>query len=391
MIKRLINNFTEFSEKCITYDTNRFFGYIKYLFLRLKYGIGIEAFFENNLWDDTDHSQYYHQLHTYIHKWSYASKHFSPSSSMLWLAIHYFDYLMAKLYCPGLDAMDYFRYNFWEYLPSKRRTFITEGGVYKMSRILNGSPEGLKMARVFRDKPSFNSLFSDIVGRKWLETQSTTKDQFLNFCKDLPKVICKPTDGGGGKGIFIEPINNETDAAFLYEEICNHKYIVEEVIEQHEILAKLNPSSVNTLRICSVNVDGEIAIISATLRIGNGVSVTDNYSSGGLAAEIDINDGIVVSRAVSQSGNSVFIHPTTQVPIIGTVIPEWGKILSMVISAHSRVPQLGYIGWDVVVCKDRRITFLEANTCAGVELQQHASLIGKKKLYSKYLKSRNTN
>lgn len=362
-------------------------GYFHYLYLRYKYGIGIEDYLSNALWDcRVNHDNYYQHLHTYIHKWSYVSKKFAPTSNALWLAIHYIDYLITKIYCPGLDAMDYFRYNFWEFLPSKRRTFITEGGISKMNRKLNGSPEGLKMAQVFRDKPSFNSLFSDIIGRKWIVTQGTTKEQFVHFCKGLKKVICKPTDGGGGKGIFVVLIDNEADAIKLYDDISSQKYIIEEVIQQHDAIAKLNPSSVNTLRVCSVNVKGEVAVISATLRIGNGEGVTDNYSSGGLATEVDVKQGIVTSRAVSQNGDSIFIHPFTQVPIIGTVIPEWEKIKEVVVSAHRRVPQLGYIGWDVVVCKDGRVTFLEANTCAGVELQQHAPLIGKKHLYAKYLK-----
>lgn len=387
MIKKLLYNYNIFSEKCKVQGINPLRGYVKYLRLRIKYGIGIDVFLENKLWDNTiNHDNFYLQLHTYIHKWSYVSKKFAPTSNGLWLAIHYIDYLITKIYCPGLDAMDYFRYNFWEFLPSKRRTFITEGGISKMNRKLNGSPEGLKMAQVFRDKPSFNSLFSDIIGRKWIVTQGTTKEQFVHFCKGLKKVICKPTDGGGGKGIFVVLIDSEADAIKLYDDISSQKYIIEEVIQQHDAIAKLNPSSVNTLRVCSVNVKGEVAVISATLRIGNGEGVTDNYSSGGLATEVDVKQGIVTSRAVSQNGDSIFIHPFTQVPIIGTVIPEWEKIKEVVVSAHRRVPQLGYIGWDVVVCKDGRVTFLEANTCAGVELQQHAPLIGKKYLYAKYLK-----
>ena len=54
-------------------------------------------------------------------------------------------------------------------------------------------------------------------------------------------------------------------------------------------------------------------------------------------------------------------------------------------NAHERVKKIGYIGWDIVVCKDNTIAFLEANTCAGAELQQRPCLVGEKDLYSPYL------
>lgn len=360
--------------------------YVHYMYLRIRYSLGVREYFDNKLWNSSlNHDEFYENLHTYIHKWGYVTKHYSPTNNKLWLLVHYFDYMFAKIYCPGLDAMDYFRYQFYQFLPSKRMTFITEGGVCKMNNRLNGSSGGAKLAKIFRSKPSFNKMFNDIIGRKWILVDSSTREEFVKFCSSLQKVICKPTDGGGGKGVFVENLSTDNASIDLYDRIKGHNYIVEEVIIQHDVIARLNPTSVNTIRVYSVHSKGRICITSATLRIGNGPGVTDNYSSGGLAAEIDVEYGIVVSRAVSQSGDVVYVHPYTNVPIIGTQIPLWNKVKESVIKAHERVKDLGYIGWDVVVCNDNTITFIEANTCAGVGLQQHACLIGKKSIYSPYL------
>lgn len=254
-----------------------------------------------------------------------------------------------------------------------------------MNAKLNGSSSGIELAKIFRSKPAFNKMFGDMIGRKWILVDSSTQEEFVTFCRSMQKVICKPTDGGGGKGVFIEYLSNDDDAINLYDRIKLCNYIVEEVIIQHDTIARLNPTSVNTIRVYSVHSKGKTYITSATLRMGNGPGVTDNYSSGGLAAEIDVEYGLVISRAVSQNGDTVYVHPYTNTPIIGTQIPCWNKVKEYVIKAHERVKSLGYIGWDVVVCNDNKITFLEANTCAGVELQQHACLVGKKYIYSPYL------
>ena len=170
--------------------------YLHYLFLRVRYGIDISDYFDNQLWNRTvNHEDFYGQLHTYIHKWSYASRHYSPSQGKWWLMFHYFDYLVSKLYCPGLDAMDYFRCQFYNFLPSKRNTFITEGQLCKMVDKLNGSPDGIKLAKIFRSKAAFNKLFSDVVGRSWILVDASTKTEFEDFCNVHHKVIGKPSEG----------------------------------------------------------------------------------------------------------------------------------------------------------------------------------------------------
>ena len=171
----------------------------------------------------------------------------------------------------------------------------------------------------------------------------------------------------------------------MYDYIKGKKVIIEEVISQCAELKDLNPSSVNTIRVYSVEKENRIFITGALLRIGNGKCITDNYSSGGLAATIDVETGIIISPAVSQNNDNVYVHPYTNKVIIGLQIPKWSEVLECVKQAHSKIPQLCYIGWDVVICEDGTVTFLEANTCSGVELQQHPLRKGVKHVYAPYL------
>lgn len=68
-----------------------------------------------------------------------------------------------------------------------------------MNAKLNGSSSGMELAKIFRSKPAFNKMFGDMIGRKWIVVDSSTQEEFVTFCRSTQKVICKPTDGGGGK------------------------------------------------------------------------------------------------------------------------------------------------------------------------------------------------
>lgn len=366
---------------------NAYLIYIHYIGLRLKYGIGIADYYNNNLYNKSiNHDSYLMGLHTYIHSWKNVSSLFAPNRSKPWLLYHWIDYMLSKLYCRGVDAMDYYRYEWYRLSISGRREFITEGGLRKMVSKFNGSKESLARIEQFTNKAKFNNLFHDFINRKWFINIHVDQETFIHKVLRIKNVICKPLSGGGGKGVIIKQVATRKIAYDLFVQLQSNAYIIEEIINQHEALHRICPTSVNTIRVYSVMTNAGPTIISAALRIGNGKNCTDNYSSGGFVAEIDIESGLVISRAVSQDGLSVYIHPSTKCPIIGTMIPLWEEVKRTVIIAHTRVPEIGYIGWDTVVCNDGRITFIEGNTNPGVELQQHAPLKGKKYLYDNILK-----
>lgn len=361
--------------------------YIFSIGIRLKYGVGSKDFFENRLFDaNVSHKEFYETVHYVIHKWGTVSRKFMPNSSAFYRMRLYIDYKLSQVIYPGLDAMDYFRYEFYNIRHSKRKEYITEGAMKKMDKVFNGSSLCVEINERLSDKHEFNKMFSDIVTRKWLVTDECSEKEFLAFCNNEKKLIVKPLCEGGGKGIFTVEFTDDISKKQLFSELSCKHFIIEEIIEQHPVLARINPPSVNTVRIYTVaDKQGEIHITGATLRMGNGIGPTDNYSRGGLAAEIDTIIGVVVSRAVSQNADSVIIHPYSGEVILGKKIPKWKEMKELVIEAHKRVLPLRYIGWDVVVCADDQITLLEANTCAGVELQQHPGLVGKKSIYKKYM------
>lgn len=388
ILNRIKKNYNEFMQCARKNDVKvGKIKYLKFVYYCTKYSISINDYFFNRLYDTSvSHKDFWSKNHKIIHRWKNVIKNHMPDVSLGWRMRHYIDYIFSRLLYPGLDAMDYIRYEFYNFKRSKRKTFITENSLRRMNKFFNDERKNMFEFRILQDKAKFNEHFSNVVSRKWIKTEGMSKEEFNKFCEGLDRVIAKPKDGSQGKGIFIVSITNEEEKDNLFEKLKTQDYLLEELIVQCDEIAKLNPRAVNSIRINSVLVNNEVVITSATLRLGSGKSDTDNYSAGGFAASIDVKTGIVISRAVSQHGLYTYSHPLTQEIIIGTQIPNWDKVLDTVKSSHRKISSLRYVGWDVVVCADGAVTFLEANTFAGVALQQHPLLEGKKPLYKRLKK-----
>ena len=350
------------------------------LYLNRKYGISVNDYFEFSLYEGSSRKDYLLKNAKYNRKWRIVSRKCRPDASGMWFFVHGIDYCVSRLFYPGLDAMDYFHYEFYNFRREKRRTFITEGYLKKMDDRFN--PRAKRVA--LSDKAAFNQMFHDHIGRKWIMSKSMTQDEWADFCNGLERVIVKPITGAQGRGIHMLDLGADTIGS-SYEKYAGKDYIIEQLIVQHDEISRLNSASVNTIRIYSVASKGEIVLTCAVLRIGDGKASTDNYSAGGMAAAVDMETGIVISGAINKNNDVFYRHPVTKQNIIGFSIPEWERVKAAVKDAHKRVDGLRYIAWDVVVCRDGSIAFIEANTGGGVNLQQHPLLTGKKDLYKQYL------
>ena len=386
IIKKIKEQYIDLKEyaKKNGYNYN-FFIFVDACKHRLIYEIDFNSYIDNRLfYKGEKYKKYMEKNHKVLHRWSNVIKQYEKNSNKLWLFTCKIDYLFSRVLYPGLDAMDYFRYEFYKYRHCKRKTFITEGGLKKINKKLNNERKNIKLFQILQDKALFNNYFSEFIGRRWILLSKASYQDFIYFCRDLKKVICKPLRGSQGNGVFIADVLTEQQKIDLYNKLCNKEYLIEEIIKQNKIISEICSESVNSIRIYSViNKRKEIEIIGSVLRIGSGFNSTDNYSSGGFAATIDVNTGTVISRAVKQNGEYVYFHPKSGKKIIGLQIPNWNKVKETVENAHKKITEFRYIGWDVVVCDDMRVVIIEGNTYAGVALQQHPMLEGKKQAYKK--------
>ena len=222
------------------------------------------------------------------------------------------------------------------------------------------------------NKEKTNMFFSDIMRRKWCVNHEVSQKEFETLFSGCDKVIYKPVVGNRGKG--VETIIVGDNISETYDKIVAlPRGIVEQYIVQHPEMNRLAQNSVNTLRIVTISSNGEPVcgdndvIVYVSVRVGNGMASVDNFHSGGMAAVVDSDTGIVVTMAADFEGNAYDIHPVSKTKFKGFSIPKFDEAKGFVINACRQKKISGYLGWDVAITENG-IELIEVNTMPGVVL-----------------------
>jgi hypothetical protein len=173
--------------------------------------------------------------------------------------------------------------------------------------------------------------------------------------------FCKKLSGLQGKGAFRLSVksnrilfaNGETTPDNLARRL-DGTYLFQERVKQHRDLDILFPHALNTMRIVTFNIDGNIQVFNAAMRIGTGTSNVDNWGIGGIAVGIDLQTGTLRKHGFYKPkyGRLVDEHPDTKVIFEGFAIPFFKESIEMVSSMHRYLYGLHSIGWDVAVSPD---------------------------------------
>lgn len=266
---------------------------------------------------------------------------------------------------------EYFLFHFPSLSHTGRTEFISDNERAEICTPLV-SPEVLKL---FQNKWNTYQKFRGFYDRDaMIVTAHTSYDEFLPFAEKHTAFIVKPLEESCGRGIRLVDTSAESDLQALFRLLQEEKVILEERIVQSEPLARLHPASVNTVRCATFLKDGEPHILFAVLRMGQGNSLVDNASAGGLIATINVETGIVETPGVSEFNFSSLSHPTTGVQIIGMTIPHWTELTAMAKELALVVPEQKYVGWDLALT-DRGWVVVEGN-CIGQFLPQISSQRG---------------
>lgn len=207
------------------------------------------------------------------------------------------------------------------------------------------------------------------------QNEETTGDYIIATYKDIVKTIehhfpCFAkiaNDSYGGKGVkFVKSISEFK--AFV--ESTSNDIIIQKCLNQHDVIASINPASVNTLRVISLlKKDCTVKIYSTVLRMGIGDSKVDNASSGGITVGVQ-NDGWLKPIAFSPNGNKYESHPTTGVKFSDIMIPNIGLVHNLILDNAYRLPFFRLVSWDIALNKEGQPILIEANLCDG-ELDFH--------------------
>lgn len=294
--------------------------------------------------------------------------------------IFYFIDWLVSFVIDGSSFYDYFAYGFYRLRYGARNEFMTCRKHKKVMKLCNNQ----KKIAFFRDKSEFNKLFHDFIKRESLEINESTEDQFVDFCRNHEEIFVKDKYGLCGRNIRVVRMG-DTDPIDLFNSLKRDRdatYIVENVLKQHDAISALHPWSVNTIRIVTLydKSADKVTIMCARLRIGNKRNRVDNFHYDGLCAPIDLNTGIVESYAYNKNGDVFILHPETGLQIVGFKIPNWIECLKFTEKAARIVPEVGYVGWDIVVQNNNQFALIEGNDNADHDVQQ----IGRKGIWKKY-------
>ena len=289
----------------------------------------------------------------------------------------YFDMLRC-LFKYDTRFLDYFYFRFFD--PVSRLDWEKHTNVWDMylfQKKYNDAGE----RHIFRDKIAFREKFKDYFSYPFVVLKSEESiPGVISFLREngLKKIVMKNPLGSEGKGVKVIEIKgngqylayewgggviDDEAGKVLYKLYKDGYTLCESFVEQHEALSRLNPDSVNTVRIVTfVNDFGKVEMWGTLLRIGLRGTV-DNFDAGGLSAKIDEESGKVVSPAKSKNPfdmNEYTEHPVSHSAIMGLQIPYWGEVLSMVQCAALEVKGVRTVGWDIAITRTGP-TFIEGN------------------------------
>ena len=234
-------------------------------------------------------------------------------------------------------------------------------------------------------------------GGKLIESENSS---MIDLIKEYNHLFIKPVDGQKGEDIFSldykdgELFSNGKmisvdDFINCIEQLSKQKdFIVQEKIQQHPLVAALHESSVNTLRVVTINHlhssnPDDVLLVGCELRVGCGDSCTDNISAGGIKIEVD-GEGKLCKYGFYRMpyGTKTIQHPDSGIVFENYPLPFYSEIIDLCKGFHAKLKGIHLIGWDVAIT-DKGPVFIEGNDTCGTDFQVMRGPM--KDFYNKYL------
>lgn len=279
---------------------------------------------------------------------------------------------------------NYEKFEFYNLTSKQRRTYVTYGLSRKMIKKFNNPAD----IEVFENKLKFAEEFRDMFHREYLNVSQMTYDEFVDFCKNKEKFICKPYEGSQGADIKVYRTDNLEKLFNEIKEKHSTGFMLEEWIPQHPVLAEIYPDAVNCLRVVTVYDGKKAHLITGGVTFGTETEIA-NGSQPSIVAPVDFQTGVMYKPAATFGSDLYECHPKTNVKIVGVKLPYWNETVEMIETACKKVPTVGYVGWDIAITPDGPV-IIEGNTTPGYKYYQipkHLDNgIGNREKYEIYLR-----
>ncbi|WP_321391910.1 sugar-transfer associated ATP-grasp domain-containing protein [Emcibacter sp.] len=301
---------------------------------------------------------------------------------MIWLrittGINYATYHHARMWRKGIS---------WHY-----KTGFTSPADYRklVNRLNRGKYHGVSQYKSLEKAffnhfnlptPRYLGTFHEKHGQTAAGADLCTLEEFERFLLPFAgeKLCIKKVVGYGGSGFKAYEISLEGEQVVLkklsseesypahkvYETLIEENpdgWVVEEYMTQHPIMSRLNPTSVNTIRMYVYeDKSGDIKIIGTRIRIGRAGSLVDNTEAGGFSGNINPETGVVeFLHLTTPAMTEVTHHPDSGEKILGFQIPMWQEVRELGTKSLSYMPETRFLGLDIAI-SDKGPTMIEMN------------------------------
>ncbi len=256
---------------------------------------------------------------------------------------------------------DYVEFDFAILTRAERATWVTS----PLALELSNRYDDLAHVHSFHHKVEFNRVFDRFLGREWLELTPANAAELEAFAMRHPVFIAKVPVSKSGAGVRRCVASEVADwSAFHAELIAKDELLIEECIRQHDDLEAIAPGTANTTRVTTfVTDDGSVKIINMAQKFGRG-QVSDQAAFGGFYTALH-EDGRAMGMGYSTTGLLYETHPDTGYRISDFTLPMLDEVRALITEVAQVVPQVRYVGWDVVVTPTGPV-LVEGNWGAGV-------------------------
>ena len=199
-------------------------------------------------------------------------------------------------------------------------------------------------------------------------------------------LFVKPLALGKGKGAARIEAGTAAGAETVRRMAARYKdLIVTECLQQHRFMDGLFAGSVNTVRVVTLNLAGNLAgklagdpeadgaphALAAIVRVGTGDSApVDNVSSGGISFDLDVETGEIGPGGRDRyPTDKITAHPDTGAQISGLMLPGGNAVVRKCIELHSFLPFNRIVGWDICIAPEDFV-LIEGNATPALDIHQ---------------------
>lgn len=255
---------------------------------------------------------------------------------------------------------DYVDFDFAMLTRAERATFMT----HSLSNHIAMKFDHPDYRSLFHDKLEFNNTFDAFLGREWLDVRTASTEAVREFVERHGRVMGKVPFSDSGHGVErYEAEQVEDWDAFRSALLAKGQTLLEEYIRQHPTLAAICPGTANTTRVTTFFDGTKTHVLSMAQKFGRGAA-SDQQTYGGFYTMLD-ESGASRGPGYDSHGSVHRVHPESGVSIVDFTLPMTTELYAFMDRVARVVPQIQYVGWDVVIGVDGPV-LVEGNWAAGV-------------------------